>query len=110
MRNKILLFTALLATSFLTKAQLYLGAKVGLNFSNISASFPNTTFSKKIGLNGGATLKYNFINTFGLQMDILYSQMGSTSVNKGLPMDDGAGGTVTTTITTIYDLSYLQMR
>ena len=108
MRNKIILVTLILATSLFTKAQLYLGAKVGLNLANVTATFPATAFNKKIGFNGGATLKYNFVNTFGLQMDLLYSQMGSQS-KKVEKMDDGAGGVITTTTETIYDLSYLQV-
>ena len=45
--------------------------------ANISATFDKTSFSTKIGINGGATVKYNFIKTFGVQADVLYSQMGS---------------------------------
>jgi opacity protein-like surface antigen len=108
MRKKIILVTLILATSLFTQAQLYLGAKVGLNLANVSASFPATAFNKKIGLNGGATVKFNFINTLGVQMDLLYSQMGSNS-KKVEKMDDGAGGVVTTTTETTYDLSYLQI-
>ena len=109
MRNRIILVTVLLATSFLTKAQLYIGAKAGLNFANFSADMGNgTAFNKKIGINGGATVKFNFINTFGLQMDLLYSQMGSKSSHE-LIMDDGAGGKITTTTKTTYDFSYLQV-
>lgn len=97
-----------MASSFLTKAQLYLGAKVGLNIANVTASVPATSFSKKIGIDGGATLKYNFVNTVGAQMDILYSQMGSRA-KKVEKMDDGAGGVLTTTTETVYDFTYLQI-
>ena len=108
MRNKIILLTVLLATSLLSNAQLFLGAKVGLNVANVSASFQKTSFSTKMGINGGATLTYNFMSTFGLQMDMLYSQMGSQA-KKVESLPDGAGGTLTTTTETVYDLSYLQI-
>jgi opacity protein-like surface antigen len=108
MKNKILLLTALLTTSFLSKAQLYLGAKVGLNMANISATFDKTSFSTKIGINGGATVKYNFIKTFGVQADVLYSQMGSQS-KKVEVVDDAIIGKTTTTTETVYDYSYLQI-
>lgn len=108
MRNKIVLVTVLLAVSFISKAQLYLGAKVGLNVANVSASFPATSFSKKMGINGGATLKYNFVNTCGAQMDILYSQMGSISKKEEI-FEDVTIGRTTTTTETIYDFSYLQI-
>ncbi len=108
MRNKIILLTVLLAASLLSNAQLFLGAKVGLNVANVSASFPKTSFSTKMGINGGATLKYNFMSTFGLQMDMLYSQMGANS-KKVEALPDDAGGTITTTTETVYDFSYLQI-
>ncbi|MFM9945858.1 MAG: porin family protein [Bacteroidia bacterium] len=108
MKNKIIIVTLLLAASLLSKAQLHLGAKVGLNFANVSSSFTATSFNKKIAINGGATLKYNFINTFGVQMDLLYSQMGSLS-KKVETMPDGLGGTLTTTTEVVYDFSYLQI-
>jgi len=108
MKNKIILLTVLLATSLLSNAQLYVGAKVGLNLANISASFPKTTFSTKIGINGGATLKYHFQNTMiGTQMDILYSQMGSHSKKVEEVVD--ASGSLKTTTKIDYDFTYLQI-
>ncbi len=108
MKNKLVLIALAISASFVSKAQLYLGAKVGLNLANVSASFPSTSFTKKVGLNGGASLKYRFNDNFGLQMDILYSQMGSTS-EKVEKLDDGAGGTTTITTETIYAFDYLQV-
>ncbi len=108
MRNKFILLTVLLATSLLSNAQLYLGAKVGLNVANVTASFPKTSFSTKMGINGGATLKYKFASSFGLQMDLLYSQMGSQS-KKVEVTTDPLIGTTTTTTETVYDLSYFQI-
>jgi hypothetical protein len=111
MKNKISLMIALLVASFASNAQLYLGGKVGLNLANVSASgaaVTNVAFNKKIGINGGATLKYNFTNTLGAQMDLLYSQMGSNS-KQVTETDDGAGGKITMIEETLYDLSYLQI-
>ncbi len=115
MKNKIILVTLILATSFVGKAQLYLGAKMGLNFANIATDFSAiplvkgaSTFNTKIGINGGATLKFNFVKTFGIQMDLLYSQMGSISKDV-LIATDSANGTLTTTTEKTYDYSYLQI-
>ena len=99
---------ALLMVSVLAKAQFYMGAKVGLNMANITASYPNMAFNKKFGINGGATVKYNFQNYLGVQADVLFSQMGSKSKEVTLS-DDGAGGTITTVDEALYDLPYIQI-
>ncbi len=108
MRNKLVIFSLIMATSFLSQAQLYMGAKVGLNFANVSATFVNTEFTQKIGIGGGGTLKFNFSNTFGLQSDLLYSQMGAQS-KKVVLVDDPTIGKTTTTTEVLYDLSYIQV-
>ena len=108
MKTRIFFLMTLLASSLLSNAQLYLGAKVGLNFANLNASIANTAFNKKIGINGGATIKYNFTNTLGAQMDLAFSQMGSIAKEVTV-VDDGAGTITTTTKETTYDYSYLQI-
>lgn len=108
MKNRISLLLVLLTVSIAANAQLYLGAKVGLNLANIKSSFANTTFNKSIGINGGATVKFNFTSTLGAQMDLLYSQMGSKA-KMVTTADDGLGNITTTTTEDIYTFSYLQV-
>jgi len=110
MKHTLTFVLAFMATAFISKAQLYLGGKAGLNFANVTGSFiAPTTFNTKIGLNGGVTLKYNFINTFGLQMDVLYSKMGSNSKNVTVYEDEIDGLITTETTEKIYDFTYLQV-
>lgn len=108
MKSKIIGFTAVMFISLASQAQFYLGAKAGLNFANINASIANTTFNKKIGVNGGASLRYNFTNTLGAQMDYLFSQMGANA-KEVVVTDDGSGTVTTTTTETKYDYSYLHI-
>jgi len=108
MKNKIAIIIVFLTLSNLSNAQFYLGAKVGLNFANVSGNVAYTTFNSKIGINGGATAKYNFMNHLGAQMDILYSQMG-TKGSLVTIVDDGAGTTIKTEQETIYNDSYVQV-
>ena len=108
MKSKIVFLLALLMTFGVSKAQFYLGAKVGLNFANLNTTIPNTAFNKKIGINGGATLKFNFNNQFGVQMDAAFSQMGSNSKMVNV-VDNGDGSVSTTTTEILYDYTYLQI-
>ncbi|MCB9252022.1 MAG: PorT family protein [Flavobacteriales bacterium] len=108
MKRKLVVFTVFLLATLMTNAQLYLGAKVGLNFANLSTSVANTAYNKKIGINGGGTLKFNFNNTFGAQMDVLFSQMGSNAKSVNV-VDNGDGTTSTTTTEELHDYTYVQI-
>ncbi|NUM32340.1 MAG: PorT family protein [Bacteroidetes bacterium] len=108
MKRKLSLLIVITVITYTAQAQFYLGAKLGLNFANFSASVPNYNYSTKIGLNGGAALKYKFNKNWGVQMDLLYSQMGS--IGKSVTAsDDGAGNVTTITTKPTYTFSYLQV-
>lgn len=108
MKRRISLLIVISVIAYTVQAQFYMGAKLGLNFANFSASVPNYNYSTKIGLNGGAALKYKFNKNWGMQMDLLYSQMGS--VGKSVTVaDDGAGNVTTLTTKPTYTFSYLQV-
>ncbi|MCC6722220.1 MAG: PorT family protein [Bacteroidia bacterium] len=109
MKRKISVFVIASLLNVGTQAQFYLGAKLGLNFANFSASVPNYNYTNKIGLNGGATMKYKFNKIIGVQMDLLYSQMGSNGKSVTVTKDDIANTTITTTIKPTYAFTYLQL-
>lgn len=109
MKRKISLLVLVSMIALSTQAQFYLGAKLGLNFANFSASVPNYNYSTKIGLNGGAAMKYKFNKNWGVQMDLLYSQMGSNGKSVTISKDETTNSTTTITTKPAYTFSYLQV-
>ncbi|HUX61497.1 MAG TPA: porin family protein [Ignavibacteriaceae bacterium] len=88
MKKLIPLFLSLFILGFSLSAQaqtdLKYGAKVGLNFANLSGNDAPQGASTRTGLVIGGFLTYNFAPMFGLQPEVLYSMKGSSGATNGV--------------------------
>jgi hypothetical protein len=60
-------------------SQVTVGAKAGINISNLSISGGNTTisYSSKVGLNAGGFAEFMIGENFAVQPELTYSEMGA---------------------------------
>ncbi|HSK12060.1 MAG TPA: porin family protein, partial [Phnomibacter sp.] len=83
MKNKLtilkLLVSALIIFPTIIHAQVSLGAKGGLNFSNLNGlTKDNYKRQGKIGFHLGGYTTFNFGRNFALQPELMYSSQGAT--------------------------------
>lgn len=75
--KKILLSLILLATTFSLSAQMYYGAKAGVNMSSIGGDFDG---SNKTSIYLGAFAEFGLYGKWTLQPELVYSRQGGTKV------------------------------
>ncbi|MBO6516508.1 MAG: PorT family protein [Bacteroidia bacterium] len=81
-------------------AQFYLGARGGLNMSNMSWNTASVENLSIMGFHGGVTSKYQFSKRLSVQMDALASTMGNRQ--KLVNTTDGVSVTTETTTNIFY--------
>jgi hypothetical protein len=78
MKQTIFLFAFLLAITFSSSSQFYGGAKVGVNFSNLTGDLGfNYTNEGHTGFVSGICAEYEFNDYLNAGMDIFYSRKGA---------------------------------
>jgi hypothetical protein len=100
MNYNIKLFVALLslvAFSISAQAQLYIGPRAGINLASLATNQAGYESNSKMGLNGGLTVRYQFMKQLSVQADALYSQMGGENV-----LETTTGNVVTKSATKYY--------
>ncbi len=96
MKLKFAVLFALIFGYSVTQAQIYLGPRVGVNLANMSTNAAGTENSMKIGISGGASLKWKFAKRVSLLGEALFSQQGTSSL---LSVAGADGSIITTTET-----------
>jgi hypothetical protein len=88
MKKLIPLFLCLFIIGFSLSAQaqtdIKYGAKVGLNFANLSGNDAPPGAGTKTGLVIGGFMTWNFAPMFGLQPEVLYSMKGTSGASQGV--------------------------
>jgi hypothetical protein len=79
MKAKSLLFTLLMSIGTIVNAQFYIGPRVGLNMANQATNSAGAVNTMKIGLSGGLTTKVKFSKYLSVNLDALFSQMGTNT-------------------------------
>lgn len=76
MKKVIFVTIIALAMSLHTYAQFTIGPKVGLNLSTVHSAKVDDYADYKPGLNAGVFGKYSINNSFDIQIELLYAQLG----------------------------------
>ncbi len=101
---KKLVLGAAIAMSSLTFAQQF-GLKAGMNVSSLSDDATMDDNKSKIGFNAGVFMNAPLAESFSIQPELLYSQMGNKAITT--TTSTVGGSTITTKTTGSTDLDYV---